>query len=301
MALRFVKMHGLGNDYVYVNVFDQALEDPAGLAPRISDRHRGVGGDGLILVGPPRQAGAHVRMVMYNADGSRAQMCGNGVRCVGKLAWDDGLARANPMRIETDAGVLTLDLELDRRGLVAAARVDMGAPVLEPERIPVVSNARRAVGIEVNLADAAATAGHAPAGPHARAADALPALRATCVSMGNPHAVFFCDDVDAVPLADWGPRIERHRLFPQRVNAHFVQVLTREHLRMRTWERGAGATQACGTGACAVCVAAVLNGLAERAVRVALPGGELRITWDETTNHVQMAGPAHEVFRGQWP
>lgn len=297
MPLAFTKMHGLGNDYVYVALFKQRVADAPALARAISDRHRGVGGDGLILIAPPDADGADVRMIMYNADGSRAQMCGNGIRCVAKLAyergWAPGLkgaagqargggdAAAPRMRIATDAGVLTLDLHLDDAGRVAAVRVDMGVPVLAPREIPVALDGERLVAAPLALADQQ--------------------LRMTCVSLGNPHAVFFVEDVARVPLEVWGPAIERHPLFPQRVNAHFAQVLGPQRVRMRTWERGAGATQACGTGACAVCVAAVLEERTRRQITAELPGGALALAWDADTNHVFKTGPAVEVFTGVWP
>jgi len=281
MPLRFTKMHGLGNDYVYISLFDQHVDDPPALARAISDRHRGVGSDGLILVAPPDDPGAHVRMVMYNADGSRAQMCGNGIRCLAKLAYERGLARANPLRVQTDAGVLALDLLLGPDQHVSEVRVDMGEPVLDPRRIPVSIAAQRVVAHPLVLKGTT--------------------LSMTCVSLGNPHAVFFVPDLSAVPLADWGPQIERHPLFPERINVHFAQILSPQLVRMITWERGAGATLACGTGASAVCVAGVLAGLTERQITAELPGGALRLDWDEATNHVHMTGPAAEVFTGVWP
>jgi diaminopimelate epimerase len=278
MPIEFVKMHGLGNDYVYVDAARFPIPDAPALARRISDRHRGVGSDGLILVAPPLAADADVRMIMYNADGSRAEMCGNGVRCVAKFAYERGLTRRRTMRVETDAGVLELVLTVDASDRVQLVRVDMGEPILAPPRIPVSLPGQRAI----------------------RAALPLPGLtlEMTCVSMGNPHAVIFVADLDRAPLAEWGPQIERHSLFPQRVNAHFVQVLDRRRVRMATWERGAGPTQACGTGAAAVCVAGVLTGSADRRITATLPGGDLELEWDEATNHVFMTGPATEVFCG---
>jgi diaminopimelate epimerase len=281
MSLSFTKMHGLGNDYVFISLFDQAVDDAPALARAISDRHCGVGSDGLILVAPPTAPAAHVRMIMYNADGSRAQMCGNGIRCLAKLAYERGLACANPLRVETDAGVLALDLTLDAHEHVTQVRVDMGEPILDPRRIPVAVEARRVVAY-----------------PFVLGSTKLPL---TCVSVGNPHAVFFVPDVACVPLTQWGPQVERHPLFPARINVHFVQVITPELVHMVTWERGAGATQACGTGASAVCVAGVLNGLTRRAITAELPGGALKLEWDETSNDVYMSGPAVEVFTGVWP
>jgi diaminopimelate epimerase len=281
MPLRFTKMHGLGNDYIFISLFDQAVADPPRLAQAISDRHRGVGSDGLILIAPPGDDDVAARMWMFNADGSRAQMCGNGIRCMAKLLYERGLARHNPLRIATDAGVLTLDLSIGPDDRVAAVRVDMGVPALAPRQIPVALDGQRVVARPLSLG--------------ARR------LEVTLVSMGNPHAVFFTDRVADVPLASWGPELERHPLFPERINVHFAQVLSRQRVRMVTWERGSGTTQACGTGACAVCVAGVLNDFTQREISVELPGGELDVVWDAATDHVHMAGPATEVFNGEWP
>jgi diaminopimelate epimerase len=281
MALRFTKMHGLSNDYVYVSLFDQRVDDPPALARAVSDRHRGIGSDGLILVAPPEIPGAHVRMMMFNVDGSRGQMCGNALRCVAKLAYDRGLARVNPLRIQTDRGVLTADLTLDENGRVREVRADMDVPILDPRRIPVTAAGDRIVQQPLSLEGVT--------------------LAMTCVSMGNPHVVFFEPELARVPLREWGPRIERHPIFPERTNVHFAQVVRRDFVGMITWERGSGVTQACGTGACAVCVAGVLAGLTDRRITVRLPGGALRIEWDEATNHVFMTGPAEEVFTGEWP
>lgn len=281
MALEFVKMHGLGNDYVFVSLFGQRVDDPPSLARAVSDRHRGVGSDGLILVAPPDDPAAHVRMIMYNVDGSRGQMCGNGIRCVAKLAYERGLARVNPLRVQTDCGVLTLELRLSAAGLVEQVCVDMGAPILEPRRIPVKLDGERVVACPIPLRQ------------HA--------LALTAVSMGNPHAVFFAPDLERVPLAEWGPPLERHPLFPERANVHFAQVVRPDFVRMITWERGSGPTQACGTGASAVCVAGVLNKLTQRAITVEVPGGQLALRWDDATDHVFMTGPATEVYTGRWP
>lgn len=281
MPLEFIKMHGLGNDYVYVNLFDQRVDDAPALARAISDRHRGVGSDGLILVAPPEDPTAHVRMIMYNADGSRGAMCGNGVRCVAKLAYDHGLARANPLRVQTDRGVLSLELTLDEAGRVRAVRADMDEPILEPRKIPMAVPGERVVACPIQIESTS--------------------LTMTCVSMGSAHAVFFVPDVTRIPLTTWGPQLERHTLFPERINVHFAQVIRPDFVKMIIWERGSGATQACGTGAAAVCVAGVLNGLTNRAITAEQPGGTLVLEWDEQTNHVFMTGPATEVFTGQWP
>jgi diaminopimelate epimerase len=277
--MRFTKMHGIGNDYIYVDCFTERIADPAELAPRIADRHFGVGGDGLILIHPSDKA--DVRMQMFNADGSEAQMCGNGVRCVAKYAHDHGLSLSNPMQVETLAGVKSIDLDVAEAGYVQAATVDMGEPILAPDAIPVRMPGAQVVEATVRL--------------KARA------VNVTCVSMGNPHAVAFCDDVAAIPLAQLGPELENHPLFPERVNAHWVQVHSPGEVTMRTWERGSGVTLACGTGASAVGVAGVLTGRTDRNVLVHLPGGDLRIEWSEHTNHVFMTGPAVEVFAGEWP
>ena len=276
--MRFTKMHGLGNDYVYVDCFAQEVPDPEGLARRISDRHFGVGGDGLILILPGEAA--DVRMRMFNADGSEAQMCGNGVRCLAKYAYDHGLCRSNPMRVETLGGIKAIDLDLGGDGKVAAATVDMGEPILDPASIPVKIPQKRVVDVPLR------TIAHA--------------FQMTCVSMGNPHAVMYVDDVAAVPLETVGPEIENHPLFPERVNAHFVQVRSAEEVTMRTWERGSGITLACGTGASAVCVAGVLTGRTGRQIAAHLPGGDLRLQWRQEDNHVYMTGPATEVFSGEW-
>ncbi len=274
-TLRFTKMHGLGNDYVYVDAFAKSVGDPAALARRVSPRHTGIGSDGLILICP--SGAADCRMEMYNADGSRGQMCGNGIRCVGKYAYDHGLARRNPMRIETDAGIKELQLELhgDR---VASVTVDMGEPILDGPLIPVAAEGRV---IDAPLAVGGQT------------------WRVTCVSMGNPHCVVFVDDVAPLAVASIGPQFEAHAFFPKRVNIEFIQVVSPRELRMRVWERGSGETEACGTGACAALVAAVLNGKSERRVTVRLRGGDLAIEWRATDGHVMMTGPATEVFSGE--
>jgi diaminopimelate epimerase len=289
--MRFVKMHGIGNDYVYVDCFRQPPPaDPAGLARRISDRHFGVGGDGLILVCPSEKGDA--RMRMFNADGSEAEMCGNGVRCVAKLVHDHGLSRNNPLKIETGRGVLTLHLEV-RGGKVEEITVDMGEPILEAERIPTTLSGPQVVNVPLTgpLAELAGQGWARACGLDARL---------TCVSMGNPHAVLYCADVAKVPLEQVGPVLETAALFPRRINVHFVQVKSPEEATMRTWERGSGVTLACGTGACAVCVAGMLSGRSGRRLLAHLPGGDLRLHWSESDNHVHMTGPATEVFAGEW-
>jgi len=277
--MRFTKMHGIGNDYVYVDCFRQQVEDPSALAKAVSDRHFGIGGDGLILILPSQAA--DVRMRMFNADGSEGQMCGNGVRCLAKYAYDHGLARTNPIRVETAAGIRVIDLQLDGSGRVAATTVDMGEPILEAERIPVNYPQKRVIDMPLRAGQRA--------------------FGMTCVSMGNPHAVIYVDHVAAVALEQVGPEIEANPLFPQRINVHFVQVLSPSEVTMRTWERGSGVTLACGTGASAVCVAGVLTGKTGRSITAHLPGGDLKLQWRESNNHVYMTGPAVEVFSGDWP
>jgi diaminopimelate epimerase len=297
--MRFTKMHALGNDYVYVNGFVEKVPDPAATARIVSDRHFGIGADGLILILPSEKA--DVRMRMFNADGSEAEMCGNGIRCVAKYAYDHGLCRRNPMRIETGRGVLTLALEV-KDGKVQRATVNMGEPVLKLADVPVdrdhVALSQEAhvysfVVTRPSTMDEIVATGKAESRPVA-------AVHATFVSMGNPHAVVYVPDVKAVDVAALGPLIEHHPAFPRRINAHWVQVHTRHEVTMRTWERGSGITLACGTGACAVCVAGVLSGRTERKIVAHLPGGDLELEWRQSDNNVYMTGPATEVFRGEW-
>ena len=273
--LRFTKMHGIGNDYVYVDCFTQTVADPISLARRVSPRRTGIGSDGLILICP--SSTADCRMEMYNADGSRGEMCGNGIRCVGKYVYEHGLAPRETLRVETDAGIKVLQLQV-RDGRVAAVTVDMGAPILDGPRIPVAAEGRV---VDVPLSVGGET------------------YRITCVSMGNPHCVIFLPGVESLPLADIGSRFEQHPFFPQRVNTEFVEVLSPTALRMRVWERGSGETAACGTGACAALVAAALNGRSERHAIVHLNGGDLDVVWNTTDDHVLMTGPAEEVFTGE--
>jgi diaminopimelate epimerase len=292
MTFHFVKMHGAGNDYVYVDCFrEQPPADPASLAPRIADRHRGVGGDGLVLVQPSTVAAA--RMRMFNADGSEAEMCGNGIRCVAHLVVSRGHASGGAVPIETGRGVLTVDVTPTgpRRSQV---RVDMGPPLLDATSLPVVDAGPGP------LVDAPCAA-LGPESPWWSACGLDP--RMTCVSMGNPHLVLFCRDVDRVPLETVGPQLETAPQFPQRINVHFVQVCSPERVRVRTWERGSGITQACGTGAAAVCVAGALTGRTGRHVFAELPGGTLELEWRDDgspTGAVIMTGPAEEVFEGTW-
>jgi len=297
-TIPFTKMHGIGNDYVYVDGHAHHIEDPPAFARAVADRHVGIGGDGLILILPPTAGcDAHVRMRMFNADGSESEMCGNGVRCVCKYAHDHGHCREHPMRVQTGAGVLELTYAVDDAGRVSEVTVDMGGPGLEPREVPVLAPAGH-TGPVVDVPLSAWAAFELPAGWDA-AAGVEP--RVTCVSMGNPHAVLFAEDVAAVPLAVVGPIIEQHAIFPQRVNVHFVEVCSAGEIVMRTWERGSGATRACGTGASAVCVAGACTGRTGRELLAHLPGGDLRLAWDETNGHVFMTGPAVEVFQGSWP
>ena len=299
--MRFTKMHGIGNDYIYVNVFNQSVHNPEALAVKIADRHFGVGGDGLILISPPTpQAaalGAHVRMRMFNADGSESEMCGNGIRCVAKYAFDHRLTTANPMRVQTGAGVLTLDLWIER-GKVNRVTVNMGKPILKASDIPVkFENVDQIVnyhwGDVLKFHDL-------PTGSQWIKAAGLEDTM-TCVSMGNPHVVLYCKKLDKVPVEIVGPYIEKHPIFPRRINVHFVQVHQAGEITMRTWERGSGMTMACGTGAAAVCVAGVLTEKTNRIVLTNLPGGQLALKWNQADDCVYMTGPATEVFSGDWP
>ncbi len=277
--MKFTKMHGLGNDYVYVNTFDQPPPaDPVKLAVAVSDRHFGIGSDGLILIGPSTLADA--RMRMFNADGSESEMCGNGVRCVAKYMHDHGIATGPRVRVETGRGVLTLDLDV-KDGKALRVRVDMGVPILRGSDIPTTLPGDPPVNVPLTAA------GHD--------------LDVTAVSVGNPHAVVYVDDVHSFPVELVGPALERHPAFPRRVNAHFVQVLAPDEVRMRTWERGSGITLACGTGACAVCVAGVLTGRTSLSILAHLPGGDLDLEWPDDHSPVFMTGPAAEVFSGDWP
>lgn len=269
--MQFIKMHGIGNDYVYINGFQETIDDPAALAPIVADRHKGIGGDGLIMVLPPEDGiDAHVRMRMFNADGSESEMCGNGIRCVCKLAHDHGITTANPMRVQTGNGVLTLEYTV-AAGKVDMVTVDMGEPILKLPAIPVNESA-----LDDRLDGA------------------------SFVSMGNPHATLYTDDVAGVDLCKLGPELEHHPAFPRRMNVHYVQVHSEGEVTMRTWERGSGITQACGTGASAVCVSGVLTGKTGRTILAHLPGGDLTLEWRESDNHVYMTGPAAEVFTGEW-
>jgi diaminopimelate epimerase len=294
--MKFTKMHGAGNDYVYVDCFARAMPaNPGELARRVADRHYGVGGDGLIFICPSTVADA--RMRMFNADGSEAEMCGNGVRCVAKYVYDHDICRAPTLKIETGRGVLTLDVEL-RDNRVERVRVDMGEPILEAAKIPVQIPGVAAESHVVNVPGPSDACPGPDAATLMGKAGVQPLL--TCVSMGNPHVVIYCDHVADVPLTQIGPVVERHAWFPQRINVHFVEVHSPRDVTMRTWERGSGITLACGTGASAVCVAGVLTERTERKLLAHLPGGDLELEWNADNNHVYMTGPAVEVFCGEW-
>jgi len=275
--MKFTKMHGIGNDYVYVNCFEEEVKEPAKLAVVISDRHFGVGSDGLILILPSKAADC--RMRIFNADGSEAQMCGNGVRCVAKYVLDHKITQKNPLTVETLAGIKTVQL-FKEKGLVSKARVDMGKPRLMRQEIPMF-------GKESQVIDELLTTNKGAS------------FQITCVSLGNPHCIIFVDDFDGIDVAKWGKEIERHPLFPERINVHFVQIHSPSEVTIKTWERGSGITLACGTGASAACVAGVLNKKTERNIVAHLPGGDLSLEWAKD-DHVYMTGPATEVFTGEW-
>lgn len=275
--MKFTKMQGLGNDYVYVNCLEENVENPSETAVQVSDRHFGIGADGLILIRPSKRA--DFEMEMYNADGSRGEMCGNGIRCVAKYVYDYGLTDKTHISVETLGGIKYLDLMVEA-GKVKQVKVDMGSPVLEAEKIPVKGSGKRVLNQAIQV-------------------DGME-YHITGVSMGNPHAVVFLEDVKNLEIEKIGPLFEHHECFPKRVNTEFVHVLDRKHVEMRVWERGSGETLACGTGACAVAVACVLNGLTEEEVTVKLLGGDLQIRWDREKDTVYMTGPAEVVFDGVW-
>ncbi|MCI5828385.1 MAG: diaminopimelate epimerase [Lachnospiraceae bacterium] len=280
--MKFVKMHGCGNDYVYVNCFSETVEHPEEVAKIVSDRHFGIGSDGLILIRPSKIA--DFEMAMYNADGSRGEMCGNGIRCVAKYVYDFGLTDKTSISVETLAGIKYLDLTVED-GKVEKVRVNMGAPILVPDQIPADSSLFPEASDSI-VAQPLVVAGKT--------------YKATCVSMGNPHCVVFADeDVRTLDLEKIGPDFENHAAFPKRINTEFVNVIDETHLRMRVWERGSGETLACGTGTCATVVAAILNGLTKDEVSVELLGGTLHIKWDREKNLVYMTGPATVVYSGE--
>ena len=275
--MKFTKMQGIGNDYVYINCFEEQVESPERLAVKISDRHFGVGSDGLILICP--SDAADCRMKMFNADGSEGAMCGNAIRCVGKYVYDKGLTDRTRIFVETLGGIKQLDLTV-KEGKAVLIRVDMGSPEFLPKKIPVHMDGETAVNVPL-------TAGQKE-------------YRVTCVSTGNPHCVTFLkEDIGRLDLKAIGPLFEHHAAFPNRINTEFVNVIDRKTLRMRVWERGSGETLACGTGACAVAAAAVVNGICDEEVLVQLLGGDLKISWDRKENRMYMTGEAEEVFEGE--
>jgi len=274
--MRFTKMHGAGNDYIYVNAMQERISDPSALAVKLSDRHFGVGSDGLVLIMP--SVTADFRMRMYNSDGSEAEMCGNASRCVGKYVYEKGLTTKTSLTLETKAGIKMLNLKIED-GLVSSVCVDMGGPILQPSLIPVVFSGGEAIRVPLLIDQVN--------------------YEVNCISMGNPHAVLFTSDIDALDLPELGPKFELNQIFPKRTNTEFVEILSLEHARMRVWERGAGETLACGTGACAVLVAGVLTGRLNRKAVIDLRGGSLQIEWNPENNHVYMTGEAVMVFEGE--
>ncbi len=278
MKIHFTKMHGCGNDYVYINGFTEKIpqQDKSELVRRLSDRHFGIGGDGVIFINPSENA--DFEMEMYNMDGSRGEMCGNGIRCVGKYVYDHHMTDKAEISVESFGKIKYLTMTV-KDGKVEKVKVNMGAPILEAEQIPVEADASPVVAAPI-----------AAQGQQ---------LQMTCVSMGNPHAVFFVEDTENMDLTGIGPALECHERFPRRTNVEFVQVIDKGHVRMRVWERGTGETLACGTGCCATCVACVLNGLTDDKVTVDVLGGTLEIFWDREENLVYMTGPATTVFDGE--
>ena len=275
--LKFTKMHGLGNDYVYMDAINQNIENRSELAKFVSDRHFGIGSDGLILICPSEVA--DFKMQMFNADGSEAEMCGNGIRCVGKFVYDKGLTDKTTITIETLAGIKKLEMK-EENGKIKLAKVDMGEPILDPERIPVITQENPVKNLILKAEDRE--------------------FKFSCVSMGNPHAITFIkEDVNNFDICKYGKILEINEAFPNKANIEFVNFLDDKTLKMRVWERGAGETLACGTGACAVAVSAMLNNYTQRKVTVKLLGGDLEIEWNKEDNHVYMKGPATTVFEGQ--
>lgn len=274
--MKFTKMQGLGNDYVYVNCLKEKVESPSEMARRVSDRHFGVGSDGLILICPSERA--DFEMKMYNADGSRGEMCGNGIRCVGKYVYDYGLTDQTEISVETLGGIKYLSLTVED-GKVSCVKVDMGSPIFRPDEIPVKADGKQAIDVPICVDGNE--------------------YRMTCISMGNPHAVVYLEEIKNLEIEKIGPKFEHHPYFPNRVNTEFAHVIDRHTVEMRVWERGSGETLACGTGACAVAVASMVNGLTEDCVTVRLLGGDLNIEWDREKNVVYMTGPATVVFDGE--
>lgn len=273
--MKFTKMQGLGNDYVYVNCFEEKIENPPAVARYVSDRHFGIGSDGLIMINPSEVA--DFEMEMYNADGSRGEMCGNGIRCVAKYVYDYGLTDKTQIAVETLGGIKYLDLTVED-GKVVLVKVDMGKPELKSDLIPIISENEKVIDEPIEVDGQV--------------------YHMTGVSMGNPHTVIYVDDVKNLDLEKIGPKFENHERFPKRINTEFVHCIDRNTVEMRVWERGSGETLACGTGACAVAVASILNNLTDTRVTVKLLGGDLQIEWDQKKNHVFMTGPAKVVFDG---
>ena len=276
--MRFTKMQGIGNDYIYVNCLEETVRDPQTLAKAMSRRHFGVGSDGLVLICPSDVADFQMRM--FNADGSESEMCGNAARCIGKYVYERGLSDKTELSLLTGSGLRQLSLRVEE-GHVVSVRVDMGSPELSPAKIPVQLPGEIVMGYRLEMGSTT--------------------FAIHCVSMGNPHCVVFVRDPDDVDLGIWGPLLENHRLFPNRTNVEFARVKDRKHIVMRTWERGAGETLACGSGACAVLVASVLTGAADRDAELSLQGGKLRVYWSPDDNHVYQEGPVAFVFDGEWP
>lgn len=274
--IKFTKMHGLGNDYVYIDAINQKIENESSLAKFVSNRHFGIGSDGLILI--CKSEIADFKMRMFNSDGSEAEMCGNGIRCVGKFVYDKGLTNKTTVKIETLAGIKTLILNT-KDGKVGTARVDMGEPILEAEKIPVISTEKPVKNLELEAENKK--------------------FKFTCVSMGNPHAITIVENTKEFDVEKYGKVLEIDKSFPKKANIEFAQIIDRQNINMRVWERGAGETLACGTGACATAVACNLNGLTDRKVNIELLGGTLNIEWNEIDNHVYMTGPAVTVFDGE--
>ena len=314
--MNFTKMHGIGNDYVYVNCIENEIANPSELAVRLSDRHFGIGSDGLILI--RRSNKADFMMDMYNADGSQGKMCGNGIRCVGKYVYDHGLTDKKIVTIETLSGIKTLNLKIEPVGLVegypavsnngyvvSQVTVNMGAPVFEPEMIPVKLSEGYVAGKISNIMEIN-PAKDIGINPDEKVVIGMGIVMdreyfsGTCVSMGNPHCIVYVDNVDDYPVEVMGPKFEMNRLFPDRINTEFVEVVDRTHVKMRVWERGSGETLACGTGACATAVACILNKKTDDEVTVSLLGGDLKIRWDREENVVFMTGPATTVFEGTY-
>ncbi len=273
--IKFTKMHGLGNDYVYIDCINQNIENQSELAKFVSNRNFGIGSDGLILI--CKSDNADFKMRMFNSDGSEAEMCGNGIRCVGKFVYDKGLTDKEVVKIETLAGIKILNLNI-KNGKVETVKVDMGEPILQPEKIPVISNENPVKNLKLKVEDKE--------------------FKFTCVSMGNPHSITIVDNTEDFDVHKYGKIVEIDTVFPQKTNVEFVQIVDRQNIKMRVWERGAGETLACGTGACASVVACVINNFIDKSANVELLGGKLHIEWDEENNHIYMTGPAVTVFDG---